>query len=184
MCSGIRQQWHQSNMNLGKAIMHNSQNKSSQRLPNTPVCQHQWMPCSISQLCLRLRTWRMSQGSHSGETWTQYVVQPTQCINQLWSWYLKTFRKNVQKTLQGQRPDCNETQTSCVVPPAGCKYQVSNLYLETCRKKSGNFSLVWRSINSPFRVFLSTRGPKIAQAWRNIPVQYHKGKPSFKANTC
>ena len=22
-----------------------SQNKSSQRLPNTPICQHQWMPC-------------------------------------------------------------------------------------------------------------------------------------------
>ena len=20
-------------------------NKSSQRLPNTPICQHQWMPC-------------------------------------------------------------------------------------------------------------------------------------------
>ena len=40
----------------------------------------------------RLRTWR-SQGSHSSETWTQYVVQPTQCINQLSSWYGTTFRK-------------------------------------------------------------------------------------------
>ena len=75
----------------------------------------------------RLRTWRRSQGSHSSETWTQYVVQPTQCINQLSSWEGKTFRKKVQKTLQRQRPDSDETQTSCVAgwgalltPPFEC----------------------------------------------------------------
>ena len=39
----------------------------------------------------RLRIWRRSQGSHSSETWTQYVVQPTQCINQLSSWDGKTL---------------------------------------------------------------------------------------------
>ena len=45
----------------------------------------------------RLRTWR-SQGSHSSETWTQYVVQPTQCINQLSSWYGKTFSKSPENS--------------------------------------------------------------------------------------
>ena len=45
----------------------------------------------------RLRTWR-SQGSHSSETWTQYVVQPTQCFNQLSSWYGKTFSKSPENS--------------------------------------------------------------------------------------
>ena len=56
-------------------------NKSSQRLPNTPVCQHLWMPCTLA--VPRPRRWRKSQGSHSGEMWTKYIVQPTECINRL-----------------------------------------------------------------------------------------------------
>ena len=36
------------------------------------------------------------------------------------------------------------------------------------QKKSGNFSLAGSSNYSPFRVFLSTRGPKIAQPWRKL----------------
>ena len=38
-------------------------NKSSQRLPSTPVCQHQWMPVPT------LKTWSRSHGPHSGEIW-------------------------------------------------------------------------------------------------------------------
>ena len=87
----------------------------------------------------RLRTWR-SQGSHSSETWTQYVVQPTQCINQLSSWYGTTFRKKSRKLFRGR-----------------------DLIL---MKLKPHVSLAGSSTNSPFRVFLSTRGPKIAQAWQ------------------
>ena len=87
----------------------------------------------------RLRTWR-SQESHSRETWTQYVVQPTQCINQLSSWYGTTFRKKSRKLLRGR-----------------------DLIL---MKLKPLVSLAGSSTNSPIRVFLSTRGPKIAQAWQ------------------
>ena len=41
----------------------------------------------------RLRTWSRSKGPHSGEMWTQYVTQPTECINQL----LKLIPQNIQK---------------------------------------------------------------------------------------
>ena len=34
------------------------------------------------------------------------------------------------------------------------------------QKSPETFSLAGSSYNSPFRVFLSTRGPKIAQPWR------------------
>ena len=88
----------------------------------------------------RLRTWRRSQGSHSSETWTQYVVQPTQCINQLSSWDGKTFRKKSRKLFRGR-----------------------DLILT---KLKPHVSLTGSSTNSPFRVFLPTRGPKIAQAWQ------------------
>ena len=50
----------------------------------------------------RLRTWRRLQGSHSSETWTQYVVQPTHSIYQLSSWYGKTFRKKSGKLFRGR----------------------------------------------------------------------------------
>ena len=84
-------------------------------------------------------SWR-SQGSHSSETWTQYVVQPTQCINQLSSWYGTTFRKKSRKLFRDR-----------------------DLIL---MKLKPHVSLAGSSTYSPFRVFLSTRGPKIAQAWQ------------------
>ena len=174
-------------------------------------------------------------------------MQPTQCINQLSSWYGTTFRKKNQKTLQRQRPDSDETQTSCV---AGCElyllplssvfvhqrakncpsmtkvkrgqdthylsvYQIWGLYIickamnadkwlwpifgckvgqsvqigmklepdvwhhpldvyatfktdisQHVQKSPEDFSLAGSSSNTPFQVFLSTRGPKIAQSWR------------------
>ena len=34
------------------------------------------------------------------------------------------------------------------------------------QKSAENFSLAGSSSNTPFEVFLSTRGPKIAQPWR------------------
>ena len=75
---------------------------------------------------------------HSSETWTQYVVQPTQCINQLLSWYGTTFRKKSRKLFRGR-----------------------DLIL---MKLKPHVSLAGSSTNSPFPV--STRGPKIAQAWQ------------------
>ena len=70
----------------------------------------------------------------------QYVVQPNQCKNQLSSWYGKTFRKKSEKLFRGR-----------------------NLIL---MKLKPHVSLAGSSTYSPFRVFLSTRGPKIAQAWQ------------------
>ena len=96
------------------------------------------MPCQLT--VPRLRTWRRSHKSHSRETWTQYVVQPTQCINQLSSWYGKTLRKKSGKLFRGR-----------------------DLIL---MKLKHHVSLAGSSTNSPFGVFLSTRGPKIAQAWQ------------------
>ena len=89
----------------------------------------------------RLRTWRRSQGSHSSETWSQYVVQTTQCINQLSSWDGNTFRKKSRKLFRGR-----------------------DLIL---MKLKPHVSLAGSSTNSPFRVFLPTRGPKIAQGDKN-----------------
>ena len=40
---------------------------------------------------------RRSQGPHAGETWTHYVAQPTGCLSQLPSWYLKHLEKNSGK---------------------------------------------------------------------------------------
>ena len=63
-------------------------NKSSQWLPNTPL------PASVNALlvnCASAKNMKKSQGFHSSETWTQYVVQPTQCINQL----SKLIRQNI-----------------------------------------------------------------------------------------
>ena len=67
-------------------------------------------------------------------------MQPTQCINQLSSWYGKTFRKKSGKLFRGR-----------------------DLIL---MKLKPHVSLAGSSTNSPFRVYLSTRGPKIAQTWR------------------
>ena len=64
-------------------------------------------------------------------------MQPTQCINQLSSWYGKTFRKKSAKLFRGR-----------------------DLIL---MKLKPHVSLAG---SSPFRVFLSTRGPKIVQAWQ------------------
>ena len=58
------------------------------------------MPCYFT--VPRLRTWRWSHGSHSSETWTQYVVQPTQCINQLSKWYGELLRKKSRKLFRGR----------------------------------------------------------------------------------
>ena len=82
------------------------------------------MPCELT--VPRLITWR-SQGSHSSETWTQYVVQPTQCINQLSIWYGTTFRKKSRKLFRGR-----------------------DLIL---MKLKPHVSLAGSSTNSPFRVF-------------------------------
>ena len=97
----------------------------------------------------RLRTWRRSQGSHSSGTWTQYVVQPTQCINQLSSWDGKTFRKKVQKTLQRQRPDSDETQTSCV-----CRW-------------------LGALLTPPFKCFCPPEGQKLPKHVKNQQVSRH-----------
>ena len=101
------------------------------------------LPASVNALLFtvhRLRLWRRSQGSHSSETWTQYLMQPTQCIKQLSSWYGKTFRKKSGKLFRGR-----------------------DLIL---MKLKPHMSLAGSSTNSPFPVLLSTRGPKIAQAWQ------------------
>ena len=89
----------------------------------------------------RLRIWR-SQGSHSSETWTQYVVQPTQCINQLSSWYGKTF-------LLEKSPE-NSSET------------------ETWLWWNSNLTCCWLGalLTPPLSSVLSTIGPKIAQSWQ------------------
>ena len=61
-------------------------------------------------------------------------------INQLPSWYGTTFRKKSRKLFRGR-----------------------DLIL---MKLKPDVSLAGSSTNSPFRVFLSTRGPEIAQAWQ------------------
>ena len=90
----------------------------------------------------RLRIWR-SQGSHSSETWTQYVVQPTQCIND------KTF-------LLEKSPE-NSSEA------------------ETWLRWNSNLTCCWLGalLTPPFRVFLSTIGPKIAQAWQKSVGSRH-----------
>ena len=73
-------------------------------------------------------------GSHSSETWTQYVVQPTQCINHLSSWYGTTFRKKSRKLFIGRdliliklKPHVSLAGSStnslfeCFCPPEGQK---------------------------------------------------------------
>ena len=50
----------------------------------------------------RLRTWRRSQGSHSSETWTHHVVQPTQYINQLSSWEGKHLEKSPENSSEAE----------------------------------------------------------------------------------
>ena len=45
------------------------------------------------------------------------------------------------------------------------------------QKSPENFSLAGSSINAPFQVFLSTRGPKITQPWRN---QYKSRHSQYK----
>ena len=58
---------------------------------------------------------------------------------------------------------------------ARCIYQVSMWYPQTCTQKSPeNFSLAGSSTNPHFRVFLSTRGPEIAQ-----PLQKFVGVSTF-----
>ena len=39
-------------------------------------------------------------------------------------------------------------------------------FLQLVQKSPENFSLVGSSSNTPFQVFLSARGPEIAQSWR------------------
>ena len=68
----------------------------------------------------RLRTWRRSLGPHSGETWTQYVVQPTECINQLW----------VFLPPEGQKlPKHDENQYGSRHSLFECVYQIWGLYI-------------------------------------------------------
>ena len=70
------------------------------------------------------------------------------CINQLSSWYGTTFRKKSRKLFRRR-----------------------DLIL---MKLKPHVSLAGSSTNSPFRVFLSTRGPKIAQAsQKSIGVKTH-----------
>ena len=64
----------------------------------------------------------------------------TQCINQLSNWYGTTFRKKSRKLFIGR-----------------------DLIL---MKLKPHVSLAGSSTNSTFRVILSTRGPKITQAWQ------------------
>ena len=62
-----------------------------------------YLPASVNALlvnCAKAKN-MTSQWSHSSETWTQYVVQPTQCTNQLSSWDGKTFRKKSRKLFRG-----------------------------------------------------------------------------------
>ena len=76
------------------------------------------MPC--------LRTWRRSQGSHSSETWTHYVVQPTQCINQFSSWDGKTFRKSPENSSEAETWFWRNSNLMCrwlgalLAPPFEC----------------------------------------------------------------
>ena len=53
-------------------------------------CQDWWM--SLYLPVHRLRMWRKPQGLDSGETWTQYVVQRTECLT--------NFQVNVSKHLE------------------------------------------------------------------------------------
>ena len=90
--------------------------------------------------CFCAKNMKVTGIPYSSETWIQYLVQPTQCINQLSSWYGTTFRKKSRKLFRGR-----------------------DLIL---MKLKPHVSLAGSSTNSPFWVFLSTRGQKIAQAWQ------------------
>ena len=61
-------------------------NKSSQILPNTPVCQNQWMLCYLP--IPRLWVQSKSQWPDSSEMWTQYTMQSCEYTYQLSSWNL------------------------------------------------------------------------------------------------
>ena len=44
----------------------------------------------------------MSQGPHSGETWTQYDEQATECKTRLSNVYLKHLETSLQNSLEKQ----------------------------------------------------------------------------------
>ena len=104
--------------------------------------------CLVSYLCLR--TWSRSQGPHSGETWTQYVVQPTESINQLSSWYLKTFRNKVRRSLQ-------TLDMLCYLPDIYTRFQVHiSKHVEKLRK----FLVVGSSVEIHFPGVCGHQGAK------------------------
>ena len=116
----------------------------------------------------RLRTWRRSQGSHSSEIWTQYAVQPTQCINQFSSWDGKTFRKKSRKLFRGRdlilmklKPLCRwlgallTPPFECFCPPEGQKLpkheknqQGSRHSLFECVYQIWALSIIFKAMNA------------------------------------
>ena len=135
--------------------------------------------------------------------WTQYVVKPPECINQISSWYLKTFRKSLENSREAgnqgppgpKSPNCNkinrskkihcisvnaefggfiELMRSCVqLVKDTCLWWNSILMVQnisTHVEKEAQITLPWRGalLGSPFRVFVTTRGPQIVQPWPKL----------------
>ena len=151
-------------------------NKSSQWQPNRPFAN---ISESLVKLTVpRLGTWRKSQGSHSSETWTQYVVQPTQCINILLNWYGKPFRIKSGKLFRGRdlilmklKPHVSQAG-ALLTPPFECfvhqrakncpsmtkisRVKTHYLSKNTTSKASKCFLRPWMQIND-FDLFLAVR---------------------------
>ena len=156
--------WQPARHQISSAMSAAELKKSSQRLPNTPVCQHQWMPVSVP----RLRTWSRSQGPHSGDTLTQNVVQPTECINRLSNWYLETFRKKCGKLSRGRdlivmKP---KLDVSCQLPDVYTRFQLH--ISKRVEKSSENFLVAGSSAEMPLLSVCGHQRAKNCQAMTKI----------------
>ena len=106
----------------------------------------------------RLRTWSRSRLPHSGETWTQYVVQPTECLNQFLNWYLKTSRNKSGKLSGGRDLFVMKLKlgVSCHLPDVYTRFQVyTSKHVE---KSSENFPVARNSAEIPLRSVCGHQG--------------------------
>ena len=97
---------------------------------------------------------------------TYWVHKPT------WSWYLKTFRNQTRKLARGINLIVMKLKphVSCHLLDVYTGFQIH--ISKHVEKKYVKFSLAGNSINSPFREFLSTRGPKMTKISRGQGTHY------------
>ena len=93
-----------------------------------------------------------------------------ECVYQIWGIYIIFKGMYADKWLWptlGQSVQIGMKLELDVTPPTRCICQVSNWYLKTYKKKvRKTFRWLGAVVTPPLKCFLSTRGPKIAQAWQ------------------